>query len=189
MLNIWLWPYTWLINIITAAVASSPSTVSIVQYYYSRIKLELLPLLLAVQSALLVVFIVTTASVSIESKMYSHCSENLPFMVLAYLSYGIICQISLYNGNKELNLYSWPPLQGKRYFSFVARFLAFCGNIDPTWYSISQCHMSLFLFTLSRTITKIDLILDMHMIWILYFHDEFFNSLVWCCLCIIINGE
>jgi hypothetical protein len=89
-------------NIIRAAVASS-SIVSIVQYYCIRIKLELLPLLLAVQSAILVVFIVSKASVSIESKMYCHCSGKLPFLVLGYLSSWIICQISPYNGNKELN--------------------------------------------------------------------------------------
>ena len=143
MLNIWLWPYSWLMNIITAAVASS-STFSIIQYYYSRIKLELLPLLLVVETAILVVFIVTKASVSIESKMYCHCSGNLPFLVLGYLSSGIICQIRPITAIKNWILYSWPLLQGKRYFSFVARFLAVCGNINPTWYSISECHMSSF---------------------------------------------
>jgi hypothetical protein len=56
-----------------------------------------------VESAILVVFIVTKASVSIGSKMCCHCSGNLPFLVLGYLSSGIICQISPYNGNKELN--------------------------------------------------------------------------------------
>jgi hypothetical protein len=86
--------------------------------------------------------------------MYSHSSGNLPSLVLEYLFSGIIHQINLHVVIKNWILYLWPLLHGERYFSFVAGFLPVCGSHHPTRYPISECHMSSFLFTLSRTIRK-----------------------------------